>query len=62
MLETTALGVAWLAGMKVGVMPAQEEFSKQWELDCQFQSQMAEEERHQKFANWQRAVQATLAY
>jgi glycerol kinase len=61
-LETTALGVAWLAGMKVGVMPAQEEFSKQWELDCQFQSQMAEEERHQKFANWQRAVQATLAY
>jgi len=61
-LETTALGVAWLAGMKVGAMPRQDEFAKQWELDCQFQSQMAEEERDQKFANWQRAVNATLAY
>ena len=61
-LETTALGVAWLAGMKVGVMAGQAEFADQWELDLQFQSQMAEEERGKKFANWQRAVNATLEY
>ncbi|RPE64822.1 glycerol kinase [Pacificibacter maritimus] len=61
-LETTALGVAWLAGMKVGVMPGQEEFANQWELDHQFHSQMAEDERARKYANWRRAVKATLEY
>jgi glycerol kinase len=33
-LETTALGAAWLAGMKSGVYPDQSEFSKNWALDC----------------------------
>ncbi|NDW52785.1 glycerol kinase GlpK [Aliiroseovarius sp. PrR006] len=61
-LETTALGVAWLAGMKVGAMPGQEDFVKQWELDRQFQSQMPESVRAQKYTNWQRAVGATLGY
>ncbi len=61
-LETTALGVAWLAGMKVGAMPGQEDFIKQWELDRQFQPQMPESVRAQKYANWQRAVSATLEY
>lgn len=61
-LETTALGVAWLAGMKVGVMPEQDAFQKQWELDRQFQPQMSEDTRAQKYANWQRAVQSTLGY
>ncbi len=61
-LETTALGVAWLAGMKVGAMPGQDEFVQQWELDRQFQSKMPESIRAQKYANWQRAVSATLGY
>lgn len=61
-LETTALGVAWLAGMKVGVMPAQAEFAKQWQLDRQFQPQMGQDLRDQKYGNWQRAVTATLRY
>ena len=61
-LETTALGVAWLAGMKVGVMPGQEEFAKQWELDRKFIPSMDEGVRAQKYANWQRAVKSTLAY
>lgn len=61
-LETTALGVAWLAGMKVGAMPGQDEFVQQWELDRQFQSQMPESIRAKKYANWQRAVSATLGY
>lgn len=61
-LETTALGVAWLAGMKVGAMPGQEDFVKQWELDREFHPQMPEEERVHKYGNWQRAVTATLGY
>jgi glycerol kinase len=61
-LETTALGVAWLAGMKVGVMPGQEEFAKQWALDREFVPSMDEDIRAAKYANWHRAVKSTLAY
>lgn len=61
-LETTALGVAWLAGMKMGAMPGQAEFAKQWELDRQFQPQMPAATRKAKYGNWKRAVNATLEY
>lgn len=61
-LETTALGVAWLAGMKAEVMPGQDAFQKQWELDRQFQPEMSSDTRAKKYGNWQRAVQSTLGY
>ncbi|WP_299026131.1 glycerol kinase GlpK [uncultured Sulfitobacter sp.] len=61
-LETTALGVAWLAGMKAGAIPAQDEFARQWALDRQFEPSMPESVRTQKYAAWQRAVKSTLDY
>jgi glycerol kinase len=61
-LETTARGVAWLAGMKMGAFPGQQEFADQWDLDRQFTPQMAEDVRAEKYAAWRRAVQSTLAY
>jgi glycerol kinase len=61
-LETTALGVAWLAGMKVGAMPGQEEFAQQWALDREFKPQMASDLRDRKYADWQRAVRSTLDF
>ena len=59
-LETTALGAAWLAGMRAGVYPAQEEFAKTWALDRQFAPAMEAETRAAKYATWKRAVQATM--
>lgn len=61
-LETTALGVAWLAGMKAGIMPGQQEFAQQWALDRQFTANMANDVRDQKYADWRRAVACTLEY
>ncbi|QUJ76742.1 glycerol kinase GlpK [Sulfitobacter albidus] len=61
-LETTALGVAWLAGMQTGVMPAQAEFAKTWALERSFEPQMSADTRAAKYTDWQRAVQATLSY
>ncbi|MEP1520645.1 glycerol kinase GlpK [Ascidiaceihabitans sp.] len=61
-LETTALGVAWLAGMKAGIMPGQQEFAQQWALDRQFRANMADDVRDQKYADWRRAVACTLEY
>lgn len=61
-LETTALGVAWLAGMKIGAMPGQDEFAKQWALQRQFKPTMPEDTRAAKYADWRRAVDCTLRY
>lgn len=58
-LETTALGVAWLAGMRAGVWPSMEEFSERWHLDRRFEPSMSEEERRQRLDGWRDAVQRT---
>ena len=60
-LETTALGAAWLAGMKAGVYPDQEGFAKTWALDRQFTPSMDESARSAKYARWQDAVKRTLS-
>ncbi|MFN0115192.1 MAG: glycerol kinase GlpK [Paracoccaceae bacterium] len=60
-LETTALGAAWLAGMKAGVCPGQEGFSKGWALERRFDPRMDEATRDRRYGRWKRAVQATLS-
>ncbi|SEA12526.1 glycerol kinase GlpK [Rubrimonas cliftonensis] len=60
-LETTALGAAWLAGMKAGVYPAQAEFSKAWALDRRFTPSMDPARRDRKYAGWRDAVRRTLS-
>ena len=60
-LETTALGVAWLAGMRAGIYPDQEGFAANWALDTQFTPTMPATERNARHARWQRAVAATLS-
>jgi glycerol kinase len=61
-LETTALGVAWLAGMQAGLCAGQAEFAGNWSAGRRFAPAMAEPERAAKYARWQRAVAATLAF
>lgn len=61
-LETTAMGVAWLAGMHMGAMPQQDEFAKLWALDREFLPNMDEETRARKYGAWKRAVDCTLAF
>ncbi len=60
MQETTALGAAWLAGMKAGVYPDQAGFSKTWALDRTFTPTLAEAERAAAYDRWKRAVQAVI--
>jgi glycerol kinase len=60
-LETTALGAAWLAGSKAGVWPDMQEFAKTWKLEQKFVPEMDEVKRAQKYAGWQDAVKRTLS-
>ncbi len=62
MQETTALGAAWLAGMRAGVYPDQAGFAETWQLDKRFEPEMAQEARDAAYARWQRAVQAAMAF
>jgi glycerol kinase len=55
--ETTALGVAYLAGLAVGFWQNQEEVAAQWAVDRTFEPRMSADQREQLYANWQRAVQ-----
>lgn len=61
-LETTAMGAAWLAGMRAGIYPDQAEFAANWALEQRFEPSMPEEERQASYAAWTRAVQATLQF
>jgi len=61
-LETTAMGAAWLAGQASGFYPDQDGFAKTWAIDRTFTPNMPEETRNQKYGDWTRAVQATLSY
>lgn len=62
MQETTALGVAWLAGMQAGIYPGPDGFSELWALDRRFTPEMAQADRDAGYSRWQRAVQAAMAY
>lgn len=61
-LETTALGAAWIAGYKAGLYPDQAGFAKSWAVDQTFQPGMPKEQRACRRDTWARAVQSTLAY
>ncbi|WP_284264386.1 glycerol kinase GlpK [Roseicyclus amphidinii] len=60
-LETTALGAAWVAGMRAGVYPDAEGFARTWALDRTFEPRMDEAARAARYAGWKDAVARTLS-
>ncbi|MBZ9864020.1 glycerol kinase GlpK [Mesorhizobium sp. CA15] len=60
-LETTALGAAWLAGSRAGVWPKAKDFAKSWALERRFEPQMDATTRGAKLAGWRDAVRRTLS-
>ena len=60
-LETTALGVAWLAGQHAGVWGGKAEFENSWRLERKFVADMDDNIREKKVASWQEAVERTLS-
>ncbi|MGK9052007.1 glycerol kinase GlpK [Neorhizobium petrolearium] len=59
-LETTALGAAWLAGSKAGVWPDRKAFAKSWARQRRFEPEMDEKTRAAKIRGWKDAVKRTL--
>jgi glycerol kinase len=61
-LETTAMGAAWLAGQHSGVLPDMEGFSELWKLNTRFTPKIDAGERESRYADWRRAVRSTIAF
>ena len=61
-VETTALGAAYLAGLQAGVFRSVEEIGARWARDAEFRSRMPDEERERLVRGWESAVARTLEH
>lgn len=61
-VETTALGAAYLAGLAVGFFKNKEDIKKRWVCDREFTAKMNEETREKSYKGWKKAVERSLAW
>lgn len=61
-IETTALGVAYLAGLAVGYWEDREEIRKNWKIDRRFRTEITDEQRETLIKGWRRAVRCALMW
>jgi len=61
-IETTALGAAYLAGLAVGFWSGKDEISKKWNVNRIFEVEMEEERREELYKGWKRAVERSLKW
>lgn len=61
-IETTALGAAYLAGLAVGYWNSKEEIAKSWNIDRTFAPALAADEREKLYAGWKKAVASTITF
>jgi glycerol kinase len=60
-IETTALGAVYLAGLSCGVYAGLDELSAQWQIERTFRPTMSRERAGELMSNWERAVRQTVA-
>ncbi len=56
-VETTALGAAYLAGLATGFWESRAELAKKWQLDNRYTPRLGEIERQKLFGRWHQAVE-----
>jgi glycerol kinase len=61
-IETTALGAAYLAGLAVGFWTSPAEIATYWQVEKSFTATMDEPTRTILMKGWQRAVKAAIAW
>ncbi|UOQ85070.1 glycerol kinase GlpK [Gracilibacillus salinarum] len=61
-IETTALGAAYLAGLAVGYWDDREAIKTQWDVNKRFEPNMKNEEREKLYTGWKKAVEATRVF
>jgi glycerol kinase len=59
-IETTALGAAFAAGLAVGYWSDEEELRRRWSEDKRWEPELDERERERQYALWKKAVARSL--
>ena len=59
--ETTALGVAFMAGLHVGIYKSLDDISKNWQIDRKFSPKIDKKVRIKLLKGWEQAIRKTLA-
>jgi glycerol kinase len=60
-VETTALGAAYLAGLAVGFWKSRDELSNIWKVDSMFEPKMKTENREALYKGWKSAVKRSFS-
>lgn len=61
-VETTAMGAAYLAGLAVKYWASKEDVVKNWQISRIFKPSLAEEERANLIAGWNKAVKCAMGW
>lgn len=61
-METTALGAAYLAGLYVGVWKSQDEIRLNWDKSAEYIPSMSEDKKNIYIKKWHKAVQSCLGW
>ena len=59
-IETTALGAAYLAGLAVGYWKDKDDIAAKWQIDRTFEPEMDSETRDNLYKGWKKAVERAL--
>ena len=62
LVETTALGAAYLAGLAVGFWDSKEDIRQNWNIEKEFTPVMEKDDRNKKHSKWKKAVQRSLEW
>jgi glycerol kinase len=61
-VETTALGAAYLAGIAVGFWSSEEDIAARWQMERRFEPCMSLDERQHRLQTWRRAVERSRSW
>jgi glycerol kinase len=61
-IETTALGAAYLAGLATGYWKDKQDISQNWQLNRKFETAMSRSESEKLYRGWQKAVEAARVF
>ncbi|WP_289029206.1 glycerol kinase GlpK [uncultured Paraglaciecola sp.] len=61
-METTALGAAYLAGLQAGIYQSKDELISMNQIEAHFESDMTQELRQTLLKGWSSAIQSTLGF
>jgi len=61
-VETTAIGAAYLAGLAVGFWSSLEEIKAQWQMETIFSPSMSDANRNERAHGWQKAIGAAISW